>query len=465
MKAQKNIKMSAQTGNSITEGVIWQQLLFFFFPILFGTFFQQLYNTVDAVIVGQFVGTEALAAVGGTTGTLINLFVGFFIGLSSGATVTISQFYGAGQHDMVSRSVHTAIAFSLLTGVGMMVIGVAGAPFALKAMGAPDAIMDFATVYLKIYFLGIIPNLIYNMGSGVLRAIGDSKRPLYFLMASCFTNIVLDLLFVVVLHMEVAGAALATIMSQAVSAVLVILVLTRTQESYRLFPGKLKIEGFLVKKIIQIGLPAGLQSVMYNASNIIIQSSVNTLGTVTIAAYTAYSKIDSIFWMIMSAFGISITTFVGQNYGANKPKRVKKGIKVCLLMSLITTIILSLLLYFFGEYIFHLFTTDGAVIDSGMDILHFMVPAFITYILIEIYSGSLRGIGDCWIPMLLTCVGVCVLRVVWVSIAVPINHTMTTILFSYPMSWTTTSIAFFIYFHFFSRLGRKRIPVNTDAGW
>ena len=464
MKAQIGNEKNA-VRNSITEGVIWQQLLLFFFPILFGTFFQQLYNTVDAVIVGQFVGTEALAAVGGTTGTLINLFVGFFVGLSSGATVTISQFYGAGQHDMVSRSVHTAVAFSLAIGAVMMAVGLAGAPFALQAMGTPDAVMGYATSYLRIYFLGIIGNLIYNMGSGILRAIGDSKRPLYFLMASCFTNIVLDLLFVVALDMEVAGAALATILSQLVSAVLVIAVLTRTSQSYRLDVKKLKIESFLVKRIVQIGLPAGLQSVMYNVSNIIIQSSVNTLGTTTIAAYTAYSKIDSIFWMVMNAFGISITTFVGQNYGANKPKRVKRGVNVCLAMTFVSTVILCLLLYFFGEYIFRLFTGDGAVISSGLDILHFMVPMFFTYILIEIYSGSLRGIGDCWIPMILTCIGVCVLRVAWVMVAVPVHRTMVTILISYPLSWSATSVCFFIYFHFFSRLGRKRIPVNTDVNW
>ncbi len=465
MSRQKSMERAAVNRHSITEGVIWQQLLLFFFPILFGTFFQQLYNTVDAVVVGQYVGTEALAAVGGTTGTLVNLFVGFFTGLASGATVTISQFFGAKQDEMVSQAVHTAIAFSIAVGAGMMVIGLFGASYALKAMGTPDSVMDYATTYLRIYFIGIIPNLIYNMGAGILRAIGDSRRPLFFLIAGCFTNIVLDLLFVVKFNMEVAGAAWATIISQAVSAALVLLVLTRTSESYKLHIKKLRLDGFLVRRIVEIGLPAGLQSVMYNISNIIIQSSVNTLGTTTIAAYTAYSKIDSLFWMIMSAFGISITTFVGQNYGANQPKRVKKGVRVCLGMTFVTTIFLSLVLYFFGVYIFRLFSTDEAVIANGLDILHFMVPMFFTYILIEIYSGALRGIGDCWIPMLLTCLGVCVLRITWVIIAVPFNRTMITILISYPLSWATTSVAFFIYYHFFSRLGRKRIPVNTDAGW
>ena len=229
--SQKSRTQSVMGQNQITEGVIWKQLLLFFFPILFGTFFQQLYNTADAVIVGRFVGKEALAAVGGPTGTLINLLVGFFVGLSSGATVIISQFYGAKQPDRVSRAVHTSIAFSIVGGIVLMVIGVAGAPWALSAMGTPDDILNHAVLYMRIYFLGVIGNLIYNMGAGILRAIGDSKRPLYFLIASCFTNIVLDIVFVVFLHMGVMGAALATIISQLISAVLVIIVLMKTKES------------------------------------------------------------------------------------------------------------------------------------------------------------------------------------------------------------------------------------------
>ena len=257
--------------NQITEGVIWKQLLLFFFPILFGTFFQQLYNTADAVIVGRFVGKEALAAVGGPTGTLINLLVGFFVGLSSGATVIISQFYGAKQPDRVSRAVHTSIAFSIVGGIVLMVIGVAGAPWALSAMGTPDDILNHAVLYMRIYFLGVIGNLIYNMGAGILRAIGDSKRPLYFLIASCFTNIVLDIVFVVFLHMGVMGAALATIISQLISAVLVIIVLMKTKESYHLIPRSIRLDLDMLKRIIQIGFPAGLQSVMYSASNYPVQ--------------------------------------------------------------------------------------------------------------------------------------------------------------------------------------------------
>lgn len=456
---ERNAGKKGKQGNGITEGVIWKQLLIFFFPILFGTFFQQLYNTVDAVIVGRFVGKEALAAVGGSTGTLINLLVGFFVGLSSGATVIISQFYGGGREKRVSEAVHTAIAFSLACGVGLMVIGIAASPIALRAMGTPEDIMQYSLSYIRIYFLGIIPNLVYNMGAGILRAIGDSKRPLYYLMASCFTNIVLDLVLVVWLRLDVRGAAIATIVSQLVSAVLVVLQLVRTKDSYRLVIRKIRLNLFMVMRIVRIGLPAGLQSVMYSASNIIIQSSVNSLGTDTVAAWTAYSKIDSVYWMIISALGISITTFVGQNYGAGKLDRVKRGIYVCLGLSFLITAILSEVLYLGGGYIYLMFTADAAVIAKGMEILHFLVPAFATYVCIEILSGALRGTGDCWIPMIMTAVGVCALRVLWILVAVPLKPDIPTVVFSYPLTWSITSILFLVYFYCFSSLKKFNVPL------
>ena len=456
---ERNAGKKGKQGNGITEGVIWKQLLIFFFPILFGTFFQQLYNTVDAVIVGRFVGKEALAAVGGSTGTLINLLVGFFVGLSSGATVIISQFYGGGREKRVSEAVHTAIAFSLACGVGLMVIGIAASPIALRAMGTPEDIMQYSLSYIRIYFLGIIPNLVYNMGAGILRAIGDSKRPLYYLMASCFTNIVLDLVLVVWHRLDVRGAAIATIVSQLVSAVLVVLQLLRTKDSYKLVIRKIRLNLFMVMRIVRIGLPAGLQSVMYSASNIIIQSSVNSLGTDTVAAWTAYSKIDSVYWMIISALGISITTFVGQNYGAGKLDRVKRGIYVCLGLSFLITAILSVTLYLGGGYIYLMFTADAAVIAKGMEILHFLVPAFATYVCIEVLSGALRGTGDCWIPMIMTAVGVCALRVLWILVAVPLKPDILTVVFSYPLTWSITSILFLVYFYCFSSLKKFNVPL------
>ena len=442
--------------HQITEGVIWQQLLLFFFPILFGTFFQQLYNTVDAIGVGRFVGKEALAAVGGPTGVIINLLVGFFVGLSSGATVIISQYYGANRPEMVGYAVHTSITFSLLCSIVITIVGFFGAPWALRAMGTPADVVEFAILYMRIYFVGTVFNLIYNIGSGILRAVGDSKGPLYFLIASCVTNIVLDIAFVVVLDMGVAGVALATILSQAVSALLVIFVLTRTKDMYHLSFSQLHLDRRMLKRIIRIGLPAGLQSVMYSSSNVIIQSSVNSLGTNTVAAWTAYGKIDAMFWMVINAFGISITTFVGQNFGAEKMDRVKKGIRDCLAMTFGSTIFFSLLLYHFGLYIFEIFTTDSAVLEIGMEILHFLVPTFFTYVVVEIYSGALRGIGDSWIPMFITMIGVCALRVVWLLVAVPFHRTIKMVVFSYPLTWTVTTIFFLIYLHCYSRLGKRR---------
>lgn len=437
-----------------TKGVIWKQLLAFFFPILFGTFFQQLYNTADAMIVGNFLGKEALSAVGGTTGTLINLLVGFFVGVSSGASVVISQYYGAGRPGQVSRAVHTAVALAITGGVVLMVIGLSAAPAALRLMGTPDDVLPYSLIYIRIYFLGVVGNLVYNMGAAILRAVGDSRRPLYFLITSCFVNIALDLLFVAAFHWGVAGAALATILSQLVSAVLVMTVLIRSGDSYRVEPRRICLDFSILKHIFRIGLPAGFQSAMYSFSNIIIQSSVNSFGTDTIAAWAAYGKIDGLFWMIIGAFGISITTFVGQNYGAEEYGRIRLGVKECLAMSMATTVGLSVLLYCFGNKVYLLFINDPAVLLKGEEILKFLVPTFFTYVCIEILSGTLRGVGDSIVPMLMTCCGVCVMRVVWIFVMVPIFPDMRTVIVSYPISWSLTSLLFILYYNCFSRMHR-----------
>ena len=441
--------------NAITEGVVWKQLLIFFFPLLFGTFFQQLYNTVDAIVVGKYVGKEALSAVGGTTGTLINLFVGFFVGISSGATVAISQYFGADDEENVSKSVHTSIALAIAGGIVIMIIGIIGAPYALRWMGTPEEIMPYSLQYIRIYFVGMIANLIYNMGSGILRAVGDSKRPLYFLIVSCIINIVLDLIFVVVFHLDVIGVAIATVISQIVSGVLVCLSLMSSYECYRLDLKKISFDKKILKKIVTIGLPAGVQSLMYSTSNIIIQSSINSFGTNTIAAWTAYAKIDGLFWMILGSFGISVTTFVGQNFGAGKNDRVRKGVNTCILMAGATSLMLSSILYISGGHLFRLFTNDLSVIEIGLEILHLITPYYVTFVAIEILSGALRGMGDTFIPMLISGMGICALRVLWIFAAVPIWPTIKTVIFSYPITWITTSILFV--FYYISFLRRKRI--------
>lgn len=408
--------------NRITEGVIWKQLLAFFFPILLGTFFQQLYNTVDAIIVGNFVSTQALAAVGGATGTIINLLVGFFVGLSAGATVIISQYYGARRAKETMQAVHTSVAMGIAGGLLFMVVGMLVSPWALRMMGTPEDVMEYAVTYIEIYFGGMVFNLVYNMGSGILRAVGDSRRPLYFLILCTVLNLVLDLLFVPVFRWGVAGVGIATVLSQAVSAVLIIIVLMRSDDVYKVYLKEIRLDFYILRNIIQIGLPAGLQSVMYNISNVLIQSTINTFGTNTVAAWTAYGKIDGLFWMIMGAFGTSVTTFSGQNFGAQKYHRIRKSVRICLIMAFGTAFFLSTVLYFWGSYVYQLFTGDQDVIRIGMDILHTMVPFYFTYVCIEILSGTMRGTGDSLIPMIITCLGICVLRVVWIAVAVPQWH-------------------------------------------
>lgn len=445
--------------NGITQGVIWKQLLIFFFPILLGTFFQQLYNAADAIIVGRYVGKEALSAVGGSTGMLTQVVVGFFVGLSSGAAVIISQYYGAKKPEMVGYAVHTSIAFSIIASVVFMILGIWLTPAMLMAMGTPEDVLGLSVLYLRIYFAGIAGNLLYNIGAAILRASGDSRRPFYFLIAGCLTNIVLDLLFVRGFGMGVMGAALATIISQALSAVLVIIILMRATDMYRLDWKYVRVDGRMMKRIIRIGFPAGLQSVMYSSSNVIIQSSINSLGTDTVAAWAAYSKIDGVFWMIVSAFGIAATTFVGQNYGAGKIDRVRGGVRTCMGMTICSAVLLSALIYNWGIFGFALFTTDEAVIRIGIAMMRYMTPYYVAYVAIEILSGALRGVGDSWIPMIICLVGICAVRIGWILIVVPQKKDIYCIMFSYPLTWILTTIMFIIYYLFFSKLRIKRVSV------
>lgn len=434
-----------KTKNGITEGVIWKQLLLFFFPILIGTFFQQLYNTVDTIIVGQFVGTEALAAVG-TTGTVINLLVGFFVGVASGATVIISQYFGANDRENLSKSVHTSMALAVAGGVVIMVFGIVTARPTMLAMGVPDDIMDDAVLYMNVYYLGIIGNLIYNIGTGVLRAIGDSRMPLYVLIVCCLANVVLDLLFVVVFHWGVFGVAFATILSQLISAVLLMIRLMGTQEAYRVELCKIRFHKDILKNVVRIGLPAGLQSVMYSFSNILIQASINSFGTTAIAAWAAIGKIDGFIWMVMNAFGIAVTTFAGQNFGARQYDRMKRCTRVGLGMCLGTIIALSALLFIFRYQLLMFFTGDAEVVNIGAQFCLVLAPSYFTFVFIEILSGAIRGSGEALQPMLITCIGVCGLRVVWILLVVPYWHTMQMVAMNYPVSWVITAVIFVIYY-------------------
>lgn len=432
--------------NAILTGSIPRQLILFFLPIWFGTLFQQLYNTADTLIVGNFVGTQALAAVG-ATGAFVQLLVGVFVGLCSGAGVVIAQSYGAGNVEEVDRQVHTALSMAVLGGAVLTVLGLMTSRGVLILMQTPADIIDDATLYLQIYFLGMIPQIIYNMGTNILRAVGDSKRPLYFLIIASLVNIVLDIIFVAGFKWGVAGAALATIISQVASAVLTMRCLAGSNGMpWHLEVARMRPDPAVLSDICRIGLPSAAQSALYSISNIVIQAAVNGFGTTAVAAWSVYGKIDFLFWMTVSSYGIAITTFAGQNFGAQLYDRVHRGTRVCLGMAAATTVAISLALYPLAGLAFRMFSQDQAVIEQGIQMMHFLVPTYITYVCIEIFSGALRGCGDVRVPTIITVFGVCGLRVAWLLLVVPHFHTILMVEASYPITWSLASILFAAYY-------------------
>lgn len=435
---------------SLVEGTIWKQLLLFFFPILIGTFFQQLYNTVDTIIVGRYIGTDALAAVG-STGNITNLIINFFVGLSSGATVVIAQFYGANDKKRVSLSVHTAMAMSLVCGVIMTIFGLFFSKSCLQMIHVPSEILNDASLYMQLYFLSMLPGVVYNIGAGILRAIGDSKTALFYLSICCFLNIVFDFFFVVLMGMGVAGAAIATDIAQVVCAILVVLKLMYTRESYQLRLKEIAFDFSILKRMIKIGVPAGIQSTMFSVSNIVLQTRMNSFGTTIIASWAVYVKIDAMYWMISGAFGSAITTFVGQNYGAGLYDRVKKSMKTCLMMSFFAAFLMSALLAIAGQMICYLFSSDMKIIQECYHMIQFLTPFYFTFVCVEVLSGTMRGCGDSINPMLLVCFGVCVLRILWVAFISPMFESFDMVIVSYPIAWITTSLLFIAYYQFFKK--------------
>lgn len=437
-----------KTKNQITEGVIWKQLLIFFFPIMVGTLFQQLYNTVDAIIVGRFVGKQALASVGGSSAVLTNFVIEFFTGLSAGATVVISQFYGARDLKRLSKGLHTAYAFSIAASILISVAGWFATPSLLRLLKTPADVIPDSILYLRIYFLGIIFTLIYNMGSSIMRAVGDSRRPLMYLVVCCVINIILDIVLVIGFHMGIAGAAIATVISQGVSAVLVTRALMYSYGILKLELRAIRFHASLLKAELRIGIPGGIQSFGYSISNIIIQAVINDFGTDTAAAWAAYGKMDAIFWTVCGAFGIAITTFAGQNFGAGRYDRIKKSVRVCLGMALGVGGSLILFLFVFCRPLYHVFTTDQAVIDIGVFMLRMIIPSYVIFIFVEVFSGALRGIGDVLIPSAMTLGGVLLVRMVWVLVVTPMTGELSTLLYSYPLAWGATAILLVPYYFY-----------------
>ena len=450
--------MNKKIDNTIINGPILKSMLMYFLTLLLGSFFQQLYNISDTLIVGNVLGPEGLASVGGSSAIIVNIFVGIFMGLSSGATVIIAQFYGARRHEEVSKAVHTAIALAI---VGGLIITYLGYTFSRRIVilmdTAPD-IIDSSVTYLRIFFMGMVFNFVYNIGAGILRAVGDSKRPLYVLMASCFINIFLDILFVVYFKMGVAGAAIATIICQLISACIVLYLLTKATDSYKLALSKIRFDMRLLLRIISIGLPAAIQSTMYTFSNLLIQTSINSFGLNYIAAWAAYGKLDSIFWMAVNSLGIAVTTFSGQNYGAGKLDRVKQSTKCAFGISLSLTIPISVIFYIWAYELLALFTPDSPeTIMIGVQMMHYLAPFYFTFLGVEIFSGTLRGMGTAIIPMIITLCGICVLRIIWIKGVFPFFPQIETIEASYPITWITTTVLFLFYYLYYMKFKANKI--------
>ena len=439
----------------MTQGNIIRHLITFAFPLLIGNIFQQLYNMVDTWVVGRFVSNEAYAAVG-TVGPVINMLIGFFVGLSSGAGVVISQNYGAKRYEEVQKAVHTAITMTFILGLVATGIGLAMTPYMLQLMKTPDNVLPQSTTYLNTYFCGIMGLMVYNMGAGILRAVGDSKRPFYFLVVCAVLNTVLDLVFVIYFDMGVQGVALATILSQGVSAILILITLLRTTECIQLRPAKLRIHWNILKKIIKVGIPAALQMAITSFSNIFVQSYINHFGDNCMSGWTTYNKVDQLLFLPMQSIALASTTFVGQNLGCNQVDRAKKGVYHSILLAITATVILMIPVLVFAPEIVAFFNNKPEVVEYGSLLLRWMSPFYILCCANQIYSGALRGAGNTRAPMIIMLSSFVLFRQVYLFIMARICNEIIPIAMSYPAGWLLCSLITTIYFYKV-RLGKTRL--------
>lgn len=429
----------------MTEGSIIRHLITFALPLLMGNLFQQLYNTVDTWVVGNFVSNEAYSAVG-TVGPIVNTLIGFFMGLSSGAGVVISQYYGAQRHDKVHDTVHTAILMTLILGVVFTGVGLAMTPLMLRLINMPDAVIPQATTYLSIYFSGLLGLMLYNIGAGILRAVGDSQRPFYFLVICAVMNTVLDLLFVLAFDMGVAGVALATILSQGTSAVLVILTLLRTNSCIKLRLQDLRIHFDMLKKIISVGIPAALQMAITAFSNIFVQSYINHFGADCMSGWTTYAKVDQLLFLPMQSISLASTTFVGQNLGKNQITRAKQGVATALLMAVTSTVILCIPVVTFAPSIVAFFNDKPEVIEYGTLLLRWLSPFYVLCCINQIYASALRGAGITRAPMVIILCSFVAFRQIYLFFMSHICNEIIPIAMSYPAGWLLCSALCFLYY-------------------
>jgi len=443
--------------NDLTSGSVWKKLVLFFIPIAAGTIIQQLYNAVDGLIVGRFVGTNALAAVGGSSAQIINVLVGFFVALTAGASVVIGQIYGAGKKEDLNSAIGNAVTALALFGVLLGVFGYLASPWLLRLLRTPEETIPGAVLYLRIYFLGVPFVMILNMESSILRALGDSFHPFLYMVAGCILNILLDLLFVVAFGWGIAGVAIATVAAQLLNAGLLTAQLFRGTRAWRLQVKHLRLKGVYLINMLRLGIPSGLQSSMYSISNVIIQVAVNSLGTLVVASWAMSGKTDGIFWAVSNAMGAAITGFIAQNHGAGRTDRVKQCVRQGLLLAYSVTIGISAFLMLLGIPMLRILTPDEAVVKTTYEIMTYFVPFYFTWVPVEVLSAVLRGVGDAVVPVVIIGIGVCLFRVVWIATVFAHYGTLFSLCLSYTVSWVITSIALFIYYKKGRWMNRRRL--------
>ena len=438
-------KTHAHRTMDMTEGPLAAKVLFFALPIMLSGILQLVFNAADTIVVGRFAGNQALAAVG-SVGSLNNLIISLFIGLSVGANVVVARYTGSRNHRAVSDTVHTAVLLSVIGGVFLSLVGVFLAHPLLLLMGSPEDVIDLAVLYVRILFIGMPVQMLYNFCAAILRAIGDTKRPLYFLTVAGVINVLLNLLFVVAFHMSVAGVALATIISQAVSAWLVLHSLMIMEGPTHLSLRRLRLHPKYLKEIVRIGLPAGIQSSFFSLSNVVIQSSVNSFGSIIIAGNSAAANVGNFIYQAMNTFHQAIICFAGQNIGARKPRRIITSIKVCMLWAVVFGLLLGVLSCVFGEHLLALYSSDPAVIAAGLERMYIVCAPYFLCGMMDVMTGALRGIGYSVLPMVVSLLGACVFRILWVATIFAAVPTMQCLMISYPVSWLMTFLVLVIFF-------------------
>jgi len=429
----------------MTEGPIYKQIIKFAFPILCGNIFQQLYNMVDSLVIGNFVGKESLAAISSTS-SLIFLLVGLFTGIFSGAGVVISRYFGAGDTKKVQASVHTSVAFGIISGVVMTIIGTLLAPQILKLMGTPETVFDKAIIYVRIYFSGIITVVLYNTASGIFQAVGNSKSPLYYLITSSIINVILDLLFVVVFKMGIAGAAIATVIAQGVSVCLAFYNLSHAADVHRVNFKKIKIHKDMLREILSMGIPSGIQNSVIALANVVVQSNINSFGAAAVAGCGSFSRIEGFAFIPITSFALSMTTFIGQNLGSQKYERAKKGTYFSIATSTILAEIIGIIFFLAAPTLIALFSNDPQVIEYGTLQARTIAPFFFLLAFSHCLAGILRGAGKSTVPMLVMLSCWCIIRVLYITIVTHLIPEIYVIFWAYPLTWSLSSIIFLIYY-------------------